>query len=121
MAAKRVLIVEDQQEVAESLQLFLRVAGFDVKAASSGPAGLALALEWLPEFVLCDIGLPGGLDGWELARQLRQNPSTEHLRLIALSAYGTDEDLANSREAGFERHFTKPVDPVLLLELLGPT
>jgi CheY-like chemotaxis protein len=74
MAAKRVLIVEDQRRSQESLRLCLEIAGFDANTVSSGPAGLALALEWLPEFLLCDIGLPGGLDGWELATQLRQNP-----------------------------------------------
>jgi CheY-like chemotaxis protein len=121
MAAKRVLIVEDQREVAESLRICLELAGFDTKTAYSGPDGLALALEWLPDFVLCDIGLPGGLDGWELATKLRQTACTKQSRLIAISAYGSDQDLARSREAGFERHLTKPVDPAILVELLGST
>jgi CheY-like chemotaxis protein len=119
MAGRRVLVVEDQQAAAESLGFFLELAGFDVQIALTGPSGLALALDWLPDVVLCDIGLPG-LDGWQLATQLRQSERIQHMRLIAITAYGSDEDRRHSQQAGFERHFTKPVDPTILLEVLGP-
>ena len=68
--------------------------------------------------VLCDIGLPG-LDGWGVARQLRRDPATAQARLIAVTAYGTEDDRRRSREAGFERHLVKPLDLTDLLPLLS--
>jgi CheY-like chemotaxis protein len=121
MAGRRVLVVEDRPDQAESLCLLLQLVGFEVRSADSGPKGLALALEWLPHVVLCDIGLPGGLNGWELAARLRQDGRLEHSHLIAISAYASDEDLRRSCRAGFERHFTKPLDPDILLNFLGPS
>ena len=68
--------------------------------------------------VLCDIGLPG-LDGYAVAAALRQHPATANARLIAITAYGSDEARRRSQEVGFEKHFVKPVDPAVLLEALG--
>ena len=69
-----------------------------------------MAERWQPDVVLCDIGLPG-LDGYGVARKLRGDPATAQARLIAVTAYGQDEDRRRSHEAGFEQHLVKPVDP----------
>jgi CheY-like chemotaxis protein len=115
---RRVVIVEDNRAAADSLGRLLDLAGYQVRVAYDGPGGVMAAREWPPEFVLCDIGLPG-LDGYSVATALRQHPATARARLIAITAYGSDEAKARSREVGFERHFVKPVDPAVLLGLLA--
>ena len=115
---RRVVIVEDNRATADSLRQLLDMAGYQVRVAYDGPGGVMAAQEWPPEFVLCDIGLPG-LDGYSVATALRQHPATARARLIAITAYGSDEARARSREVGFERHFVKPVDPDVLLGLLA--
>jgi CheY-like chemotaxis protein len=114
----RVVIVEDNQETADSLQLLLGLLGYEVRVAYTGPEGVRLAQEWPPEVVLCDIGLPG-LDGYGVATALRQHPATAQARLIAVTAYDSDEARQRSQEVGFERHLVKPVDPGVLLGLLA--
>src|SRR5207253_350027 len=106
----RILVVEDNRDAAESLRIMLRLFGHEVEVAYSGPAGVETATAWRPEVVLCDIGLPG-LDGYGVARELRQNPGTATARMIAVTGYGGEEDRQRSREAGFDLHLTKPVDP----------
>jgi CheY-like chemotaxis protein len=113
----RILIVEDKHDTAESLRQFLELVGHDVKVACSGPEGLDLAREWLPDFALCDIGLPG-LSGWDVARELRQDPKTARIHLLAITGYGSNADRQRSQEAGFDKHLIKPVDPRVLRELL---
>jgi CheY-like chemotaxis protein len=115
----RILIVEDNGDAARSLQLYLKLAGHEVRVAASGRAGLAAAREWLPDVLLCDLGLPE-LDGFGVSRALRDDPETADIRRIAISGYGRPEDRRCSREAGFELHLTKPVDPGLIKELLAP-
>jgi CheY-like chemotaxis protein len=114
----RVLIVEDNQDVADSLRYLLGLRGYEVRVAYTGPEGVRLAQEWPPEVVLCDLGLPG-LDGYGVATALRQHPATAQARLIAVTAYGSDEARRRSQEVGFEQHLVKPVDPGVLLEVLA--
>jgi CheY-like chemotaxis protein len=114
----RVVVVEDNQTVADSYRLVLGLSGYEVRVAYTGPEGVHLAQEWPAEVVLCDIGLPG-LDGYGVATALRRHPATAQARLIALTAYGSDADRQRSQEVGFERHLVKPVDPDVLLELLA--
>jgi CheY-like chemotaxis protein len=114
----RVLVVEDLKDAADTLALLLRLLGHEARVAYNGPDGLRVAREWLPDYILSDVGLPG-MDGWELARQLRSDPGTARAHLIAVTAYGTDEDRRRSREAGYERHLVKPLDPNDLLALLA--
>lgn len=114
---KSILVVDDNADVAGSLAMLLELSGHRVVTASDGPAGLALAAEVRPDLVLLDIGLPG-MDGYEVARRLRQHPSTRHTVLAALTGYGRDEDLALAREAGFDRHFVKPIDTDQLRALI---
>jgi CheY-like chemotaxis protein len=117
-ARRRVVIVEDNRATADSMRLLLDMAGFEVRVAYTGPEGVRTAEEWEPDVVLCDIGLPG-LDGYGVAVALREHPGTAKARLIAITAYGSEEARRRSREVGFERHFVKPVDPDVLLELLS--
>jgi CheY-like chemotaxis protein len=114
----RVVIVEDNQATADSLRQLLDLFGYEVRVAFTGPDGVELAEGWPPDFVLCDIGLPG-LDGYGVAAALRRRPTMSKTRLIAVTAYGSDEARTRSVEAGFEQHLVKPVDPDVLLDLLA--
>jgi PAS domain S-box-containing protein len=107
--AARVLVIEDNYDAAESLQTLLRLAGHDVQLALSGTSGLAVAERFQPEVVLCDIGLPG-MDGYAVARALRQSAATSGALLVALTGYGQDEDRRRGAEAGFDEYLTKPAD-----------
>jgi signal transduction histidine kinase len=113
----RILVVEDNHDAAESLRLLLELFGCEVAVAHSGPAGVEAATAWRPEVVLCDIGLPG-MSGYEVVAALRRHPATATARLIALTGYGQEEDRRRSREAGFDQHLVKPVDPATLREVL---
>jgi len=109
-ARLRVAIVEDNQDAASMLaELVSSVFGHEVLVAHDGQAGLALALEGRPDVVLCDIGLPG-LDGFGVAAAIRRTPPDPAPYLVALTGYGRSEDVARARQAGFDRHFTKPID-----------
>jgi CheY-like chemotaxis protein len=114
----RILVVEDHADSAEMLAFLLRLEGHDVKTAADGPAAVDLAGSLGPEVVLCDIGLPG-MNGYEVAARLRATPHGSAARLIALSGYGQAEDRRRSKEAGFDYHLTKPVEPDALLALLA--
>jgi signal transduction histidine kinase/ActR/RegA family two-component response regulator len=123
--ARRILVVEDNPDAAATMRDFLELSGHEVELAASGAAGVQAAREFHPEVVLCDIGLPG-MSGFEVAAELRRDPSTRSAQLIAVTGYGRDEDRRKSKEAGFDMHLTKPVDPVQLRDLLqerpnGPT
>jgi PAS domain S-box-containing protein len=116
-AGRRVLVVDDNRDAAESLALLLRLKRHEVQVAYDGPEALEAARRHHPEVVVLDIGLPR-MDGYEVARRLRQEPGLEKTTLIALTGYGRDEDRRRSQEAGFDRHLTKPVDPLELMNLL---
>jgi signal transduction histidine kinase len=113
----RILVVEDNRDAADSLRLLLELYGYEATVAYTGPDGVKVAEQSRPDVVLCDIGLPG-LDGYGVARRLRQNPSTAKARLIAVTGYGGEEDKQRSREVGFEAHLVKPVDPAALQGVL---
>ena len=108
-APRRVLVVDDNADGADSLALHLRLSGHEVQVAYSGPAALKVAEPFRPDVVLLDIGLPG-MDGYEVARRLRQQPGLADVVLVAVTGYGTDEDRSRSQEAGFDAHLVKPVD-----------
>jgi CheY-like chemotaxis protein len=113
----RILVVEDDPDSAQSLRRLLELCGYKVTLAYSGREGLEAAQRTRPDIVLCDIGLPD-TDGYELAAALRRNPATAEARLIAVTAYGSENDQKRSREAGFQLHLVKPVKPENLLEEL---
>ena len=91
--------------------------GHEAKAAYSGQAALATAVEYEPDFVLLDIGLPD-MTGYEVAQHLRQLQQTKNVRLIAITGYGQDADRQRSKEAGIDLHLVKPVDPKRLQDVL---
>ncbi|HEX5048825.1 MAG TPA: response regulator [Gammaproteobacteria bacterium] len=103
---KRVLVVDDNNDAAEAIAVFLRLEGHDVQTANDGPQALASAEIFAPEIAVVDIGLPG-MDGYELARRLAARVPL----LIALTGYGQSEDRQRSKAAGFRHHFVKPADP----------
>jgi PAS domain S-box-containing protein len=113
---RRVLVVDDNRDAAETLALLLRSAGHEVCLAYDGVEALAAAEGFGPEVAFLDIGLPG-LDGYEVARRLRQRPGK--LLLVAVTGYGQEEDRRRAHAAGFDRHLVKPVDPTVLQELLA--
>jgi PAS domain S-box-containing protein len=114
----RVLVVDDNKDAADMLAMVLQMFGHEVQRANSGETALALAAEYQPEFVLLDIGLPD-INGYEVARRLRQQPETKGVWLIALTGYGQDSDRLQSQEAGFDHHLVKPVEPQKLQDLLA--
>ncbi|WP_242343986.1 hybrid sensor histidine kinase/response regulator [Anaeromyxobacter terrae] len=114
--AAHVLIVEDNADAAETLRDALELEGVVVTVAPDGEAGLAAARRRPPDLVICDIGLPGELDGYGVARAVRADPALRHLPLVALTGYAGPEDRARAREAGFDQHLGKPTS---LGDLLG--
>ncbi|HYN20018.1 MAG TPA: CheR family methyltransferase, partial [Thermoanaerobaculia bacterium] len=115
---RRILVVDDNVDTAESMALLLRLKGHEVVTAHDGPAALDKARSFIPEVVLLDIGLPG-LDGYQVAKRLRRRRRTATALLVALTGYGQEEDLRLAREAGFDHHLTKPVDLLVIYELLA--
>ena len=107
--SRRILVVDDNVDAADSLAMLLRVIGHDVRTAHDGPAALEAARASRPEVVLLDIGLPY-MSGLDVARHLRNDLSASELVLVALTGYGQDEDRRRSEEAGFNGHLVKPVD-----------
>jgi signal transduction histidine kinase/CheY-like chemotaxis protein len=115
VARRRILIVDDNTDAAQSLGAFMRLAGHETRVTYDGPAALSAAGEFNPDVVLLDIGLPG-MSGYDVARHLRAQAG--NLLLIAVTGYGQEEDRQRAREAGFDHHFVKPVDPEILGALL---
>ena len=116
-ARRRVLIIEDNRDAADSLRELLQLGGHVLEVAYSSAEGIARARQFLPEVVLCDIGLPG-MDGYAIARKFLGDDVLKGIYLVALSGYALPEDLQRTSEAGFDRHLTKPASLEKLEELL---
>jgi CheY-like chemotaxis protein len=114
----RVLVVDDNRDLAISLAIILRLWGHEVWVAHDGQTALALAHEYVPDVIFLDIGLPR-MNGYEVAKRLRQLPILCRTRLVAISGYGWEDARQRSFESGFDLHLTKPVDPVDLQPLLA--
>jgi CheY-like chemotaxis protein len=108
-SVKRILIVDDNVDVANSMCMLLELFGHSVAAVHDGPTALLRAAEFNPQLVLLDIGLPG-MDGYEVAQRLRQLAPTRNVVLAALTGYGSRKDQQQAMDAGFDQHFVKPVD-----------
>jgi len=115
--SRRVLVVEDDPDSAQSLAMLLQIWGHQVEIAPDGHQALDAARRFEPEIVLLDIGIPG-LDGYEVAERLRSEHGSE-LKLVALTGYGREDDRQRSRDAGFDRHMTKPLEPPRLRDMLA--
>jgi PAS domain S-box-containing protein len=115
---RRILIVEDSQDSRDMLRLLLEHAGHEVHEALDGPSGVEAILSIRPDIALVDVGLPG-LDGYEVARRVRAHAGGPRVRLVALTGYGLPDDQRRSREAGFDAHLVKPVDPARLAGVIA--
>jgi signal transduction histidine kinase len=113
-----VLLIEDNEDGREMMATMLGAFGYSVQQAADGLQGVQMAHAGAPDVALVDIGLPG-IDGYEVARRLRQEAQTRNIKLIALTGYGLAEDQRRVLEAGFDMHLVKPVDIDNLLEALG--
>ncbi len=113
----RVLVVDDNQDAADSLAYLLQRYNYEARVAYDGRAGLQAARASAPDCLISDIGMPG-LDGYALARAVRADPSLAKVTLVALSAYSGEEHNRKAVEAGFEYRVTKGSDPAELLEVL---
>ena len=118
LPCRRALVVDDNVDAADSLALLLRLSGQEVRVAHDGPTALLAAQAFRPELVLLDLGMPG-MDGYEVARRLRQQPESRTALVVALTGWGQDSDRRRSAEAGFDRHLVKPVEPSDLEKLLA--
>jgi signal transduction histidine kinase/CheY-like chemotaxis protein len=117
---RRILIVDDLHVQATSMAMLLELMGFEVRTAHDGTAALATAAEFLPEVALIDIGLPD-IDGYEVARRMRELPRLQNIILVAQTGWGREEDREESRYAGFDYHLTKPIDHQILEKILLET
>ena len=115
---RRVLVADDNQDAADSLAMLLEMGGHDVRVVHDGRAALSVAQSFRPDAVLLDIGMPQ-LNGYEVARALRQEPWGARITLIALTGWGQERDRQRAIDAGFDRHLTKPIDPDTLEALLS--
>ena len=117
-AGCRILVVDDNRDAAESLGLLLETMGHEVRVAHAGEEGLLAMRAFAPMVVLLDIGMPD-MDGYEVARRIRSEEGSGRAVLVAITGWGQDEDRRRAREAGFDHHLTKPVDPAELQKLLA--
>jgi CheY-like chemotaxis protein len=118
LSGRRVLVVDDNKDVAESLANMLQIGGHEIRTAHSGPAALDAARPFNPEVVFLDIGLPG-MSGYEVAKRLRKETSLSGAVLVALTGWGSDDVKRMSREAGFDFHLTKPVELTAIERILA--
>ena len=116
MAWRRVLVVDDNADAADSLAMLLTAQGDAVRIAYDGEEAVDAEAEFQPQVVLLDIGLPG-LSGYDVARRIRARRG-DGVLIVAITGWGQDEDRRRSREAGFDHHFTKPVDIGQLLQVI---
>lgn len=116
-APRRVLIIEDNVDAAETMRMLLELYGHTVRVAHVGREGLEIARSFAPDVIVSDLGLPGDLDGHAVARALRAEGWAG--LLIALSGYGMADDRERSRAAGFDTHLTKPIDIAVLDALIA--
>jgi PAS domain S-box-containing protein len=117
--ALRVLVIEDNQDAAESLQLLMELGGHTVATALDGQSGLEKARGFAPDVILCDIGLPGQMDGYAVASQIRADPALSSVFMAAMTGYGQEDDKRRALAAGFNLHVTKPADPAILNRILA--
>jgi len=115
---RRILVVDDNADAAESMAVLLAMHGHDTRLAHDGDAAMAAAAEFRPDLVFLDIGMPG-LDGHETARRMREQAWGKSLVIVALTGWGQAEDRRRSQEAGFNHHLVKPADPALVSKLIA--
>jgi CheY-like chemotaxis protein len=113
-----ILIVEDQDDTAQSTAELVSLWGYSVRVANTGPAALKEVADQMPDVVLLDIGLPG-MDGWKVAKRMRDGASGKQPFIVAVTAYAEESDKWRSADAGVDMHWVKPASPAALAEMLG--
>jgi CheY-like chemotaxis protein len=121
---KKILIVDDQPEVRELVDVTLRIGDYEIWQAASGDQALIVARAELPDLILLDVMMPNSsIDGYEVCRQLKADPATQHIFIVMLTARGQEADIEMGKQAGADDYFTKPFSPLQLMnkveELLG--
>jgi signal transduction histidine kinase/CheY-like chemotaxis protein len=116
-AKRKVLVVDDNRDVAASLAMLLQLMGHDVRVAHGGEKAIELAEDFRPQTIFLDLGMPG-MDGYEVCRRVRSSVFGKQMRLVAVTGWGQDEDRRKCALAGFDLHLVKPVDPQALTELM---
>lgn len=114
----RVLVVDDNVDTVTTLAMLVRESGYDVRTAYDGSTVLEAVLDYRPNVVLLDIGLPG-MNGYEVAKQIRQQPALKNSVLVAMTGYGQESDRKSSHDAGFDYHLVKPADFPKVLRILA--
>ena len=117
---RRVLVVDDNPDAAETLASLVDALGGEARTAADGASAIQCALEFSPEIILLDIGMPG-MDGYETCRQMRKAQVVKRPFIVAITGWGQDGDKRRAAEAGFDAHLTKPADPEVLQRLLATT
>jgi CheY-like chemotaxis protein len=112
------MVVDDSKNQVLSLERLFKRMGHEVRVAYDAAGAIRVMEEFLPDFALIDIGLPG-VNGYDLARQLRDRPQFRHVTLIAQTGWGREEDRNQARDAGFDHHLVKPIDHQRLAEILA--
>jgi CheY-like chemotaxis protein len=112
------LIADDNRDAADSLALLLQIEGHEVSVVHDGRDAIAAFEKMRPDVALLDIGMPG-LNGYEIARLIRRAPHGRNVTLVAITGWGQDNDKALATQAGFDHHFTKPVEPDTITALLA--
>jgi two-component system CheB/CheR fusion protein len=118
LARQHILVVDDSKDGADSLGMVLKMLGVETEVVYDGPSAIAAIRANRPATVLLDLGMPG-MDGYEVAAEIRKDPALSDVRLIALTGWGSEEERRRSSEAGFNDHWVKPVDPARLRVLAG--
>jgi CheY-like chemotaxis protein len=116
--AHRILIADDNRDAAESMGMLLRLMGNDVRTVFDGVEAVEEAETFRPDLILLDIGMPK-LNGYDAARRIREKGWSQDTTLVALTGWGREDDKRKAAEAGFDRHFTKPIDPAVLERLIA--
>ena len=120
---KKILIVDDQLEVRELVDVTLRVEDYQIFQAKSGEEAVEIAQAEKPDLIIMDVMMPGGIDGFEATRQIKNNPETKDCSILMLTAKGQDMDKENGAKAGADAYFVKPFSPLDLIkkieEILG--
>jgi CheY-like chemotaxis protein len=114
---RRIVVADDNRDAADSLAMLLKMDGHDVTVVYDGPQALAAIRQKSPDVALLDIGMPG-MNGYEVARAVRSDYARDSLMLVAVTGWGQQADIAAAKAAGFDRHFTKPIDPDQLAAMM---
>ena len=118
LVSRRVLVVDDNVDAADSAAMLLPLAGQEVRVAYDGPTAVVVAEAFRPQLVLLDIGMPG-MDGYDVARRFRDDTGLKPAMLVAMTGWGQEEDRRRSLQAGFDHHPVKPAEPDVLHQLLA--